>query len=194
LKNKIHALEHSYKGNTSVHSRLKQRLRLIAKLLKAVEQQIEALIRNDEKLNELVERICKIKGLGIITIATILAETDGFNLFTSRGQVLSYAGYDIVQRLSGSSVRGKTRISKKGNRHIRRALYFPALTVIKHEACCARIFERVLNRTNIKMKAYVAVQRKLLLLIYALVKNEQEYDPNFETNRNEQEYKLPQAA
>lgn len=187
LSNRLHALDHSYQGNKEVRKRLQQRLKLLAKQIKAVEAQIKQLIACDEQLNELVERIGKIKGIGIITLATILAETDGFELFTSRGQVLSYAGYDIVQRQSGSSIHGKTRISKKGNKHIRRVLHFPALTAVKHEASCSQLFERILERTGIKMKAYVAVQRKLLLLIYALVKNGQEYDPNFEANKNKQQ-------
>ena len=187
LSNRLHALDHSYEGNKDIRKRLQQRLKLLTKQLKAIEAQLKQLIQRDEKLKELVKRIGKIKGLGIIAIATTLAETDAFELFTCRGQVLSYAGYDIVQRQSGSSVNGKTRISKKGNKHIRRVLHFPALVAVKHEASCSQLFERVLDRTGIKMKAYVAVQRKLLLLIYALVKNGQEYDPNFEANKNKKQ-------
>ena len=98
-------------------------------------------------------------------MATILAETNGFKLFTSRAQVVSYAGYDVVERQSGSSIKGKTRISKKGNSHIRRALHFPAITIVKHEPQFKQLYDRILERSHIKMKSYTAVQRKILLLI-----------------------------
>jgi len=97
---------------------------------------------------------------------------------------LSYAGYDVVQRESGSSIKGRTRISKKGNRFIRRALYFPAITLVKYEDRFKQLFDRVLSRSFIKMKAYVAVQRKALILIYTLFKKDQEYNPNFLNEQN----------
>jgi len=88
---------------------------------------------------------------------------------------LSYAGYDVVQRESGSSI---------GNRFIRRALYFPAITLVKYEDRFKQLFDRVLSRSFIKMKAYVAVQRKALILIYTLFKKDQEYNPNFLNEQN----------
>lgn len=179
LTNKLHALKHSYRPNKDVMKRMNERFRLIKKQIKKVEGQLAQVVQTDEVLNERIEKICKIKGLGFITVLTIIAETNGFELFTSRAQLTSYAGYDIVERQSGSSVRGKTRISKKGNRFIRRALYFPALVVVKHEPQFSQLFERVYERTAIKMKAYVAVQRKLLLLIYALFSKSEAYDPKY---------------
>ena len=79
------------------------------------------------------ERSCKIKGIGITTAATIIAETDGFILIKNRSQLISYAGYDVIENQSGSSINGKTKISKKGNKYIRRALHFPALSAVKRE-------------------------------------------------------------
>jgi len=177
--NRLHALKHSYQPNKAVMKRMKKRIKLLDSQLKEVEAQVVELVQADEKLSLIMDNICKVKGLGIITVATILAETNGFELFTSREQVVSYAGYDVVQRESGASVKGKTRISKKGNSFIRRALYFPALSVVQHEPPFKQMFLRIIKRNSIKMVAYVAVQRKLLLLIYALVKKQQPYDPEY---------------
>lgn len=179
LSNKLHALNHSFQPHKDAVKRLKSRIRLIEKQVKEVEKQIAQTVKNDPILKERIEKVCKVKGLGLITVAGIAAETNGFTLFTSRAQITSYAGYDVVQRESGTSLKGKTRISKKGNRFIRRALHFPALVVVKHEAQFTQLFDRVLKRTGLKMKAYVAVQRKLLLLIYTLFKKNEAYDPNF---------------
>lgn len=189
LSNRLHALKHSFQPNKQVLKRINQQLKLLKKQIKEVEKQIEVVIKKDDFLNERIEKVCQVKGLGIITVATIVAETDGFNLFTSRGQLISYSGYDIVENESGSSIKGKTRISKKGNKFIRRALHFPALVVIKHDPAFRKLWDRVFERTRIKMKAYVAVQRKLLILIYTLFKKNEAYNPNFLSDnslRNEQ--------
>ncbi|MEZ4878192.1 MAG: IS110 family transposase [Flavobacterium sp.] len=117
-------------------------------------------MESDEIVNQKVANICQIKGIGILTIATILAETNGFELFKNYKQLVSYAGFDVVERESGSSVTGKTRISKKGNSHIRRALFMPAFTAVKYkEPSFFGLYERTYAKHAIKMKSYVAVQK-----------------------------------
>jgi len=144
-------------------------------------------VKSDDFLWERVEKICEVKGLGIITIATIIAETGGFKLFTSRSQLVSYAGYDVIEKESGTSVKGNPKISKKGNRFIRRALYFPAISTVKHEPQFQQTYERIVVKTTIKKKALVAVQRKLLLLIYALFTKNEAYDVKYAEKKKKQE-------
>jgi len=193
ILNKMHALSYSFDPNKQVVKRFKQRKKLVEKQLKEVEKQIHEAVKKDEILKPKIDKICKVKGLGVMTVATVIAETNGFKLFTSRGQIVSYAGYDVVEKQSGSSIYGKTKISKKGNRYIRRALHFPALTVIKYDTNFRQLFDRVLDRTAIKMKAYVAVQRKLLVLIYTLFKNDIDYnsDYNREAKNVDRQQSLP---
>jgi len=179
LLNKRHALQHAYQPDGQAIQRLNQRIELLKAQIKEVEKQIEQVIKSDKYVAERVEKICKAKGLGIITVIVVIAETDAFNLFTSIAQLISYAGYDIVEKQSGSSINGKTRISKKGNKHIRRALYFPAITIVKYDDEFKNLYDRVHGRTKIKMKGYVAVQRKLLVIIYTLFKKNEAYDPNY---------------
>lgn len=179
LINKLHALNHSYAPQRQVITRLQKRLQLIARQIKVVEKEIKQQIKQEPQLEQRLSKACQVKGLGLITVATIVAETGGFELFSSRKQLTSYAGYDVVERQSGSSVNGKTRISKKGNRFIRRALHCPALTAVRYEPQFKQLYERVYARSAVKMKGLVAVQRKLLLLIYTLFKNNVDYDPNF---------------
>jgi transposase len=190
LSNRLHALKYSYQPHKQVMKRLNQQLNLLKKQIKEVEKQIEQLIEKDDFLSERIKNVCKVKGLGMITVATIVAETDGFNLFTSRGQLISYSGYDIVENESGSSIKGKTRISKKGNKFIRRALHFPSLVVIKYDPLFRQLWDRVFDRTRIKMKAYVAVQRKLLILIYTLFKKNEAYDAHFKNKKEVEKAKL----
>ena len=92
ISNRLHALKYSYQPHKSVVSRLKQQVKLLDEQIKEVEKQIKELIKNDDVLAKKVENICSLKGLGITTAASIIAETGGFELFTSRGQLISYAG------------------------------------------------------------------------------------------------------
>lgn len=197
LSNRKHALGHSFEADERSIGWLDQRLQLLADQVKEVEKEIEQVVKGDETLREKTKNICTVKGLGLMTVATIIAETDGFSLFTNRRQLISYAGYDVVQRESGSSVKGKTKISKKGNRHIRRALYFPAISTVKYEPHFKQLFERVRDRSSIKMKGYVAVQRKILLLIYALYKSDRPYDPDYlkkQNGKKEKENPMPKIS
>ena len=180
VSNKLHALSHSHAPQEASKGRMKERLELIGRQIKEAERDITVAVERDEKLKSRLDKVCKVNGIKLITAATVVSEMGGFVLFSSRSQVTSYAGYDIVERASGTSIRGKTKISKKGNRFVRRALHFPALTAVRHEPQFQQLYERVFERTSIKMKGYVAVQRKLLLLIYTLFKNDVEYDPDYQ--------------
>lgn len=114
-----------------------------------------------------------------MTFAVVVSETNGFTLFKNQRQLVSYAGYDVVENSSGSKV-GKTRISKKGNTHIRRILHMAALSSINHQMELNKLYSRVLQRSTIKMKGVVAVQRKLLVLIYTIWKSNTPFVSNYQ--------------
>lgn len=127
--------------------------------------------------------------MALLTAVTVLAETNGFELIRSKRQLTSYAGLDVQEKQSGTSVKGKAKISKKGNRHLRKALHMPALSAIRNEERFTTIFVRLVSKHGVKMKAAVAVQRKLLELIYTLYKTNKPYDKDFlknETGKEEQ--------
>jgi len=179
LKNRLHALSHGHLPEKEVLKLVKQRIKLLDKQLALMDKKIVQTVKEDEFLKERIEKICVLKGLGIVTVATIVSETNGFQHFTSKSQLISYAGYDVIENQSGSSVNGKTRISKKGNSRIRKALHFPAMTAKKYEPVYGMLYDRIFERTKIKMKAYVAIQRKLLIMIYTLFKNNEAFDSNY---------------
>lgn len=170
----------------NAHEVQKLILRSNTKLIKEIDKQIadikkeiEKLIKQDEQLSEKVDKLLTIKGVGILTIATIIAETLGFQFVKNIKQLASYAGYDVVQRESGTSIKGKTRISKKGNRYIRNALYFPAMVACRYNENLKKSYIRIIEKKPSKMIGQVAIQRKLLILIYTLWKKDEEYDSNF---------------
>jgi transposase len=171
--NRLHAEAYSMLTGQSTVKRLQKTLQLCEAQLKAIEQEIKATVAADALLKDKITKITTIKGVGLLTAATIMAETNGFALFTSQKQLTSYAGYDVVENQSGKRS-GKTKISKQGNSHIRRILYMPAFhAVSKNVPVCKALYERMTAKGKKKMVAYVAVQKKLLILIYTLWKKDE---------------------
>ncbi len=157
----------------------KKLIKQIDTQIKYCKDQIEKLIKSDANLSLKVEKLMTIKGVGLMTIATITAETLGFEHFNSAKQVVSYAGYDVVQRESETSIKGKTRISKKGNRYIRNALYFPAMVATRFNSDLKASYLRIISKKTSKMIGQVAIQRKLLVLIYTLWKTDTIYKQEY---------------
>jgi len=177
--NQLHSIEHSQFRNKDIIKQLKSTLRLLERHLKEMETIMGKMIKSDPVLNQHHQNICAIKGMGTLSFAVIAAETDGFALFDNAASLVKYAGYDVVENESGKHT-GKTRISKKGNSRIRRILHMPALCAVRDDQPhFQKLFERVYDRTRIKMKAYVAVQRKLLIMMYYLWKKGEKYNPDF---------------
>lgn len=180
IKNQLHSLENGMYGNKTVAGQLKNIIRLFEKQLDELDKKIESHISSNPEVQQKTINICKIKGIATLSLATILAETNGFELFENTKQLVSYAGYDIIENQSGNRV-GRTKISKKGNARIRRILFMPAFTAVScKQKPFVDLYNRTLERHGIKMKSYVAVQKKILLIIYSLWKNNQEYDPDID--------------
>lgn len=158
---------------------LEKQIKLLNKELNQTEKQIEKQLQKDEQILEKVEQICKIKGVGTLTVAVIIAETFGFELFENYKQLISYAGYDVVENQSGKRS-GKTKISKKGNNRIRRILFMPAFNMVTYQQTAFyNLYIRTFAKHGIAMKSYVAIQKKLLTTIYALWKKNEAYDNDY---------------
>ena len=155
------------------------RIQLLNSQEKEIKQEIADFIKQDKEVSESVNHLCTIPGVGSLTAATILSETNGFELITNKKQLASYAGLDVQEKQSGTSVKGKPRISKKGNKHLRKAMHLPALAAIRHDERYKAIFARLVQKHGIKMKAAVAVQRKLLELTYTIFKTNRPYDKEY---------------
>ena len=186
--NQLEAVLFSAVSDPLVSKSLKSILEKMTSELEKLENQIYKTIQENAFLSGKWALMEPIKGLGMLTFAVIVAETGGFALFNNIKQLVCYSGYDVVENQSGNRV-GKTKISKKGNAHIRRAMFMPALNVVRYkEGAFVDLYERVFDRTKIKMKGYVAVQRKLLCLMYTLWKTDQAYirKSNDEHSREEE--------
>lgn len=183
VKNQLHAEKSGAWPNAGSIKRMNQRIRFLSKQIEQIENEINAAIEEQSWLKEKIKNVCTIKGIGVITAVTVIAETNGFNLIRSKKQLVSYAGLDVITKDSGTSVRSKPRISRKGNKYLRKCLHYPALAAIRHSDLMKALFVRLVSKHGIKMKGAVAVQRKLLELIYILWKKNEVFDPEYQTKK-----------
>ncbi len=194
LNNQLHALEYGMYRDKDIEKMYARQLDLLQKNKKSLQLRVEQIVESDEILKKKFKNIGKIKGLGLQNLAVIVAETNGFTAFENIAQLVSYAGYDVVENQSGKRS-GKTKISKKGNNHIRRCLHFPAFNMIKYEVVPFKnLYERVYANNKIKMKAYTAVQKKLLEFIFVLWKKDEAFDPNYQDKKSRDVEPVPSFA
>jgi transposase len=186
VKNQLHAEQTEAEPNVSSISRIKARIKFLSKQEQEIKKDINVLLHQDPSITEEVAIMTTIPGVGQLTAVTILAETNGFELIKNKKQLVSYAGLDVKEKQSGTSVKGKARISKKGNKNLRKALHLPALSAIKHNDNFKEVFARLVSKSGIKMKGVVAVQRKILELTYILHKNKSVYQKEYEINKRAQ--------
>jgi transposase len=186
IKNQIHAESTEAMPNIGSLDRMSARIKLLNSQEKQIKQEISEIVKNDSETKKVVERVKTIPGVGELTAVIVLAETNGFELIRNKSQLTGYAGLDVKEKQSGTSVKGKPRISKKGNRNLRKAVHLPALSAVKWDENFKNIYARLVSKHGIKMKALVAIQRKLLELIYILFKNETVYDKEYFTKNSVQ--------
>ena len=184
-KCQLHAMEYSHEKTPSVLQIKETLIDFYEKLILQIETEITKIIKTDKELKNRIEKIMKVKGLGLITIVVVLCETNGFELFNNIRQVVSFAGLDIKMNESGK-FKGKTKISKKGNARIRQCLFMPAMCATNWNDKIKDLYDRIAERNpGIKRKGVIAAMRKLLILIFVLWKNGEEYNPQYEWHSND---------
>lgn len=186
LKNQLHAEQAEAYPNKKTLQRTEAHIKFVDRQVKEIMQEISDFIKQDEEVRKLAMLIGSVPGIGLLTAAIILSETNGFDLIRNKKQLTSYTGLDVKEKESGTSVKGKPKISKKGNRFIRKAMHFPALTAIRHDERFKAIYARLVQKHGIKMKAAVAIQRKLLELAYTVYKTNNPYDRNYLQQKNKE--------
>jgi transposase len=122
--------------------------------------------------------ILSLKGIGPVTAAGLIGEVGDFTKFGTISEVMKLAGLDLYEVSSGKH-RGKLRISKRGRPLMRKLLYLAALSTVRKGGVMHEWYQRALGRGMIKTKALVAVSRKLLGVIFALVRDHSVYVENY---------------
>jgi transposase len=128
-----------------------------------------------------------IKGISVVTVAGLIGEVGDFRKFKTISEVTKLAGLDLYEISSGKHQKGRRRISKRGRPLMRKLLFFAAINTIKSGGIMHDKYQQMLKRGMKKIKALVAISRKLLAIIFALVRENSVYVDNY---RREHEFKL----
>ena len=177
LKNKLHG--EAVLGNPSkaVLRSLKRSLKQVQKEIKTLEEKLIILVKQAHQ--DVLTRLKSIPGIGNKTALMLVVLTDGFERFTSGSELCSYAGLTPVIRKSGSSVNGRSRISKIGNQKLRNLLFMCSFNACKYNKACREIYERLVAKGKSKKLALIAVCNKLLKQAFAIAKSGLVYDQTY---------------
>lgn len=155
---------------------VRHHLDFLAAEIKRTEQLIRELINNHPPLKAERDLLLSIPGIGEATTARLLAEIN-FEQHENARSVAAFAGLVPRLRQSGTSLRGKARLSKVGSPRIRHALYFPAVTAIRCNPVIKEWAKSLRERGKCEMQVIGAVMRKLIHLAYGVLKTGKPYDP-----------------
>lgn len=176
-KNKLHGEETLGIPSKAVYRSLKRNKKHLDKELVAIEERILTLVKKEQQ--QQLTLLTSIPGIGIKTALFLIVVTDGFSKFENASQLCSYVGITPTIRESGSSVRGRSRISKVGNKKLRNLLFLCSFNACKHNKACRAIYERLVNKGKSKKLALIAVANKLLRQAFAIAKSGMPYDEEF---------------
>lgn len=180
-KNKIKGEEALGVPSTYVYRSLKRNLKHLNKEVLQLEKQLLTLVKKDQQHQLLLLK--SVPGIGDKTALFLVVITNGFTKFESASQLCSYVGITPILRESGSSIRGRRRISKVGNKKLRKLLFLCSFSACKCNKACREIYGRLVAKGKPKKLALMAVANKLLKQVFAIAKSGIPYDENIVSTR-----------
>lgn len=175
-KNKKHGEEVLGIPSRYVYKSLQRDLKHLDREIKGIETRLLELVKQDQ--HHQLTLLKSIPGMGEKTALFLIVATDGFSKFETASQLCSYVGITPTIRESGSSVKGRSRISKVGNKKLRNLLFLCAFSACKHNKACKELYERIVAKGKSKKLALIAVANKLLKQAFAIAKSGLPYDEN----------------
>ena len=176
LKNRLHAAQGSANTPRCVRQDLRRSIAGLEKRLLRLRRQAMAAIASDAGLQRKFQQLTGITGIGEVSAVQLLGELAGLDPEMPVRQWVAHSGLDPVHQLSGTSVKKPSRISRRGNRHLRRALYMPALSAARFDPHMKVFYTQLQARHKTKLQALTAVARKLLHAIFGIFKTGTPYN------------------
>lgn len=154
-------------------------IKALIKDIAKVEKEIQLLVEEDTQLNEQLKWAQSVPGVGKITALNVIISTGEFQQIEEAKKFACYAGVAPFEHTSGSSVKGKTRVSKMANMTLKKLLHLAAMSAIQ---CCDELklfYHRKVAAGKNRMSVINAVRNKLISRIFACVKNKRSYQKEF---------------
>jgi transposase len=182
INNKLHSLKSKGAEYKLLVQSLQRQEKAKATEIKCLEEALEALIKDNEPA--LLTRITSIPGIGRKTAIFLMVSSNAFKNFESAAQLKSFYGLAPTVRVSGSSVKGVSRISKSGNALIRNHLFLCSFTASNCNPACKALYERIVTKGKSKKLALIAVCNKLVVQAFSIAKSGLPYDKNYRSKLN----------
>lgn len=174
---------HTATQQTALMKSVQTHLEWLKQQIDTLERDIDGHINRHPELKHDAKLLQSIPGIGHTTVAKILAYAGDVRRFANAKALAAFIGVTPRQRLSGSSVKGRTMMSRTGHAALRRALYMPGLVARRHNPVL-RAFGDRLSTAGLAPKAVIgAVMRKLAHLIYGIIKSGKPFDGNLSNLR-----------
>ena len=154
----------------------------IKQLVAGIERSIED---TEERMREYLKEVpysrymLSIEGIGAVTVSGLIGEVGDFTKYKTAAEITKLAGLDLFEVSSGKH-KGERHISKRGRPLMRKLLFYAAINVVRKGRIMHERYERYLQRGMPRMKALIAIARKLLGVLFALVRDQSEYVRNYE--------------
>jgi transposase len=174
--NRLHALEASRTAPRAIVTDMKRGLASRARRIERMRGVARKMIAADAELEERFRLLVAMPGIGAISAIQLLGETVLLAAELTVRQWVAHSGLDPAHHDSGTSVHKRPRISRAGNRRLRRALFMPALAAARCDPHLKAFYQALQARHKTKLQALIAVARKLLHAIYGIFKNRTAYD------------------
>ena len=163
------------KENKTLFSVQEEMVKQLSKQIEKIEKDLDDIIRKDDEIQRLFAQITSIKGVGDQTALYMIAATNGFTMFDNWRKFASYCGTAPFPHTSGTSIRGKTRVSNLANKKIKSLLHLCALSAIKNNQELSQYYQRRIEEGKSRMSTINVVRNKLLARIFAVIKRDTPY-------------------
>ncbi len=147
----------------------------LEKQIATLEAQIEAIINADEALNNQASLIQTVPGVGKVLCWTMLAKTEGFTTIDNPRKMACYSGVVPFDYQSGTSIRGKHRVSSYADKTIKSILHLAAMSAIRLNNDLRQYYLKKVAEGKNKMSVLNAIRNKIIHRIFAVIKNQKEY-------------------
>lgn len=174
--NRLEKLENAHAPYAPVTENVESHVGYLEDSIKAIEEEIERLIDKNDRLRHDVELLRSIPGIGPVNSVTVTSEIGDITRFSSVKKLVSFVGVAPVEHTSGTSVYRHPKISRCGSTRVRSNLYMAALVASQVNPVIRGFYERLLEKGKNKKLALTACVRKLLHIIWGVLKNRRKFD------------------
>ena len=175
-RNRLHAANATKTTNSIVRNDLKSSIKHLEGRAKRLIKTIESFIKTEPSLALSYQRLQTVCGIAERSAIKVLGELLCLPADMTARQCVAHAGLDPRRHESGTSVRRTARISKRGNRYLRAALYMPAVVASQKDPIISVVYQNLISQGKKPMQALVAIMRKLLHGMLAMLKSQTDFD------------------